>query len=91
MAFVEWMRELAHVLGVDGGSYYHFYSGFAAAVGSLSILGGIWTYWLHKRCGVEGCRHLGKMQAGPWTVCPGHHPDGPPTPEKLKKLADEAR
>lgn len=88
MSVVELIGYLSHVLGIDGGSFYNFYSGFAAAVGTLSILGGIATYWSNKRCAVDGCRHPAKMQAGPWRVCPGHHPHGPATPEKLRQWAE---
>jgi hypothetical protein len=88
MTTVDLIRHLPHFLGIDGGSYYYFYSGIAAAAGTLSLLGGIATYWSNKKCAVDGCRHPGKMQAGPWRVCPGHHPHGQATPEKLRQWAD---
>lgn len=88
MTTVEWIRDLPHILGTDGGSYYYFYSGIAAALGTLSVVGGLATYWSNKRCAVDGCRHSAKMQAGPWRVCAGHHPHGPATPEKLRQWAE---
>jgi len=83
---VDWIE---HALGTDGGAFYHFYSGFGAAVGSITLLGGLLTFLTQRICQVDGCRGRGKMKVGEWTVCAGHHPDGAPTPEKIKQKYDE--
>lgn len=76
---------IGHALGLDGGAFYNFYSGFGQAVGSITLLGGIFTFWRHKRCHVTGCHRLGRMKVydSEWTVCPKHHPSGEATPEKI--------
>ena len=79
------MSWIQHALGFDGGDFYNFYSGFGSAVGSITLLGGLWSFLRQRRCQVDGCRHAGKMKVGEWTVCPQHHPEGPVTPEKIKE------
>jgi hypothetical protein len=80
---VDW---IAHLFGTDGGPFYYFYSGFGAALSSVTIFGGLLTFWRHEKCQVEGCHQRGKVEVNGWTVCPGHHPDGPLTQENLERL-----
>ena len=74
------------LVGTDGGPFYYFYSGFGAALSSITIFGGLLTFWRHEKCQVEGCHQPGKVEIDGWTVCPGHHPDGPLTQENLRRL-----
>lgn len=85
------MNWIDHALGLDGGALYNFYSGFGQAVGSITLLGGLFTFLNQRKCAVDGCRGRGRMKIGEWTVCPSHHPDGAPTPEKIKQKFDELR
>lgn len=77
--------NLGHFFGIDGGGFYNFYSGFAQAIGSITLLGGLGTFWLHKVCHVHNCHRLGRMkiEGSEWTVCHKHHPAGPATVDKI--------
>lgn len=78
------MDVIGHLFGTDGGAFYYFYSGFGAALSSVTIFGGLVTYLRQRRCSVDGCHHRGKVEVNGWTVCPAHHPDGPLTLENCQ-------
>ena len=88
MGGVSWIE---HALGLDGGPIYNFYSGFGQAVGSITLLGGLFTYLNQRKCSVEGCRQRGKVKlpGTDWTVCAGHHPDGPLTQAKIDEMKQQ--
>lgn len=79
------MNWIGHLLGTDGKGYYDFYSGFAQAVGSIALLGGVAAFVHRHNCHVKGCWRLGKarVQGTEWVVCHHHHPDGHATVEKI--------
>lgn len=90
MRCVDWLN---HALGTDGGAFYRFYSGFGTAIGSITLLGGLATFFQTRRCQVDGCTAVGKrtVPGTDWKVCPGHHPDGPLTQEKIERHMRDRR
>ena len=71
---------MSHFFGIDGASWYNFYSG----VFGVLIFGGglLWNGWVNARrhnCHVRSCWRLGRFPAGEYQVCrrhlPGPHPD----------------
>jgi hypothetical protein len=84
---------LGHLFGTDGGDLYDFYSGFAQAIGSITLLGGLIALGRKHNCHVKGCWRIGRQQieGKNWLLCHKHHPDGRPTSQDVLDHAARTR
>lgn len=81
-------HELAHLLGLDGGEWYAFWSGLGADIGGLAIVGTALGLYRKHNCHVHRCWRIAKQPVAgtSWIVCHKHHPDGKPTLDQLAAL-----
>lgn len=68
------IHDIARWMGLtDGtGSWYLFWSGFAANITDLTLLGGAYLFYVHRKC--VSCYRLGKhhVEGTAWTTCHRH-------------------
>lgn len=87
------MHALVHILGLDNasGPIYLFWSGAAADISELAILGGLFSIYRRHQCEVAGCLRLGRhTTAAQHVVCRRHHPDDHLTAEAVVAAHEEA-
>lgn len=77
------MHWLAHVLGLDGPSYWaNFWSGFGSCLGEFSIPAAAIAFWYHHTCHVNHPRFCWRpgthpVAGTPYRACRKHHPAVP--------------
>lgn len=76
------MHWLAHILGLDGPSYWNFFwSGFGSCLNEFSIPVAVVVFWYHHTCTVNSprfCWRLGHPVVGTaLRACRKHHPAVP--------------
>lgn len=87
------MHWLSHWLGLDNasGPVYLWWSGAAADISELAILGGLVSIYRRHQCEVVRCLRLGrhKTAAGHMT-CRRHHPEEHLTAAAVRAAHEEA-
>lgn len=77
------MSVLAHVLGLDGPSYWqNFWSGFGSCLSEFSIPVGMVVFWHRHTCHVNHPRFCWRwgahpVEGTPFRACRKHHPAVP--------------
>lgn len=77
------MHWLAHVLGLDGPSYWaNFWSGFGSCLSEFSIPVAAVAFWYHHTCHVNHPRFCWRpgthpVAGTPYKACRKHHPAVP--------------
>lgn len=77
------MGWLAHILGLDGPSYWlNFWSGFGSCLGEFSIPVTAFVFWYHHTCHVNVPRFCWRpgthtVEGTPYRACRRHHPKVP--------------
>jgi hypothetical protein len=78
---------LFHLLGLDGGDWYNFFSGiFGVLVFGGGLLTTAYVTARKHNCHQPGCWRVGRLpvQGTAYVVCHRHHPS-PPTPETIRE------
>jgi hypothetical protein len=93
------VRVLAHILGLDGPSYWaNFWSGFGSCLSEFALLGGLFAFYRRHTCHVDSprfCWRLGVHQVvgTPYRACKKHHPAVPDkvTAEHIQAAHNDAQ
>jgi hypothetical protein len=90
---------VAHVLGLDGPSYWSaFWGGFGSCISEFSIPVAAVAFWYHHTCHVSDPRFCWRwaahpVEGTPFRACRRHHPAVPEkvTAEHIQAAHDDAQ
>jgi len=77
------VSSLAHVLGLDGPSYWqNFWSGVGSDIGEVALLSGLLAFYRRHTCHVDSPRFCWRwaahpVEGTPFRACRKHHPAVP--------------